>query len=546
MNNPFDYEPSGLMLEAQQQLIAHIQELCKSNDAFKTEVEKGKMFGILRVEQSGENTPADGEKNEMLLYAFSGQIGGRFNWPGFVPAVFDYLDEDGYFKVHEREISAMNRQIKELESAPELLAAKEEFAKLTVESEKDIEDYRLRMKAAKLERDLIRGKGLTDENMLIRESQFMKAELHRKKMFWREQLNASKTRVNELIAEIRSLKLRRQHKSDALQRWLFAQFVFTNPQKAQEKRNLLEIFEKYNHDNNLQRNQLPESLIPPSGSGECCEPKLLHYAIENDLKPLEIGMFWWGESPKQEIRHHLQFYPACNGKCKPILETMACFWHSAEEENTPYDEDLEVIYEDDSLMVVNKPSGMLSVPGRSRKPSVLSLLRTKYPDYKDLQMVHRLDMDTSGLLVVAKTKEAHKHLQRQFAEHTIKKEYTAILSHPLDKEEGTISLPLRPDYEDRPRQIVDHINGKQAITKFRIEEYRSHHEGETAVRLYPLTGRTHQLRVHCAHKEGLGNPIKGDRLYGKKAERLFLHAEYLEFTHPETGKRWGFRVKSEK
>ncbi len=531
MNNPFEYEPSAAMQEAQKRLIAHIESLCKADAAFGEEVVKGKMFGILLTSQRE-------------LYAFSGQIGGRFDWPGFVPAVFDYLDEDGYFKVHEREISAINHKISELESSSELFTLRQEYDTLKTESEKDIEAYRLKMKAAKLERDLIRGKGLTDDVSLIRESQFMKAELHRKKLSWNEQLEDLSSKINGFIGTINSLKLQRQQKSDALQRWLFEQFVFNGPHGSREK-NLVEIFHEYNISHNLLTSLYERSqgrdFLPPSGAGECCEPKLLHFAAQNNLQPVEIGMFWWGESPKQEVRHHLQFYPACNGKCRPILEFMGFL---PDNEPRAVTTELEEVYSDDSFIVVNKPSGMLSVPGRSEKPSVFSLLKAKYPDCEELQMVHRLDMDTSGLLVVAKTKEAHKYLQRQFAEHTIRKEYAALLSEPLNKENGTITLPLRPDFDDRPRQIVDKINGKEAVTEFFLVENRLKKE-EFAVKLVPLTGRTHQLRVHCAHKEGLGNPIKGDRLYGQKSDRLYLHAEYLEFTHPSTGERVKFRQEPE-
>lgn len=526
MNNPFEYEPSATMLEAQKRLIAHIESLCKADAAFGEEVGKGKMFGILLTSQRE-------------LYAFSGQIGGRFDWPGFVPAVFDYLDEDGYFKVHEREISAINHKISELESSSELFTLRQEYDTLKTESEKDVEAYRLKMKAAKLERDLIRGKGLTDDVFLIRESQFMKAEMHRKKLYWNNQLETLSSKINGFIGTINSLKLQRQQKSDALQRWLFEQFVFNGPHGSREK-NLVEIFHDYNISHNLLTSLYERSqgrdFLPPSGAGECCEPKLLHFATQNNLQPIEIGMFWWGESPKQEVRHHLQFYPACNGKCRPILEFMGFL---PDNELRTVTTELQEIYSDASFIVVNKPSGMLSVPGRSEKPSVFSLLKAKYPDCEELQMVHRLDMDTSGLLVVAKTKEAHKHLQRQFAEHTIRKEYQALLSKPISKENGTITLPLRPDFDDRPRQIVDKINGKEAVTEFFLKENRLKEE-IFAVKLVPLTGRTHQLRVHCAHKEGLGNPIKGDRLYGQKSDRLYLHAEYLEFTHPTTGERVKF------
>lgn len=543
MNNPFDYEPSAEMLRAQTQLIAHIESLCKSNSAFAEEVAKGKMFGIMLVsapasvfcpsakDPRAEESGADIIHGGRCLWAFSGQICGSFDWPGFVPAVFDYLDEDGYFKIHEREISAINHKIDELENSEELRKLKEQYSSLRNESETDIEHYRQLMKAAKLERDLIRGKGVTDDLKLIHESQFMRAEFHRKKLFWKEKIEQKSAKIDGFIGEIRLLKLQRQQKSDALQRWLFEQFVFSNSKDKSEKRNLLEIFETYNRENNLLGTRR-ESNIPPSGAGECCEPKLLHFAVENGLEPLEMGMFWWGESPKQEVRHHLQFYPACNGKCRPILESLLLMDETREAESQS--KTVKKVFSDDYIIVVDKPSGMLSVPGRSEKPSVFSILKAENPDCKELQMVHRLDMDTSGLLVVAKTKSVHKDLQRQFANHTIRKEYLAVLSRPLDKRNGIISLPLRPDYNDRPRQIVDIENGKEAVTEFITSD-----ETRT-VRLFPQTGRTHQLRVHCAHKDGLDNPIKGDRLYGQKADRLYLHAATLEFTHPVTGERMKF------
>lgn len=528
MNNPFDYQPSDAMLKAKDRLIAHIQTLCDENEMFASDVSKGKMFGVLIVEA------------HKPLFAFSGQIGGRFEWPGFVPAVFDYLDEDGYFKTHEREISKMNRLIADMESSTELKSAREEYKILEADSRRDIEHYRLLTKAAKVERDLIRGKGLVDEQSLIRESQFMKAEMHRKKVAWRETLDKAGAKVAEIEGQIRSLKMQRQKQSDSLQQWLFEQFVFSTQQG--ESKSLLQIFDAYYRLNDSFL-AVAGTAVPPSGAGECCEPKLLYYAFRHALKPIEMGMFWWGESPRQEIRHHGQFYPACSGKCKPILEFMLpeLSSSSASADDDSVAQELIILYEDEALIVVNKPAGMLSVPGRSERQSVFSLLANTHPDARELAMVHRLDMDTSGLLVVAKTKRAHAFLQRQFAEHTIHKEYIALLSHPLTDEEGIISLPLAADHADRPRQKVDFETGKAATTV-----YKSLRDAKpNAVRLMPQTGRTHQLRVHCAHRQGLDNPIKGDRLYGNKAERLYLHAEVLEFTHPLTGERMTFRYSAD-
>lgn len=564
MNNPFDYTPSEQMLQAQQTLINHIESLRTAYPEFRKEVDKGKMFGILLTDinnphnlQNISLSPSRGSLSlgegggRGLLFAFSGQIADRYDWDGFVPPVFDYLAPDGYFKTHEAEITNINKKVYELEHAPERQRLTDDYHALKTEAEADIESYRIKMKAAKTERDLLRSSGYANDATLTKESQFMKAELHRRKLHWRELLEQFESKINDYEAEIRHLKLQRQHKSDALQRWLFQQFVFTNQQG--EQRSLMDL-------------SYPMTM-PPSGSGECCEPKLLNYAFTNNLQPIEMGMFWWGESPCQEIRHHLQFYPACSGKCKPILEFLTSPPSPLSPQrggvNTLEGENenlcnlrnslikLETVFEDESIIVVNKPAGLLSVPGKSNAPSVFSILKAQHPELPELQMVHRLDMDTSGLLVVAKTKSAHKHLQRQFAEHTIYKEYIAVLENGKSNVEsratnapsfgggwGEVSLPLRPDYEDRPRQLVDHAHGHVALTRYEFLD-------DNTVKLIPETGRTHQLRVHCAHREGLGRPIKGDRLYGTKSDRLYLHAATLEFTHPKNCERLSFHADPE-
>lgn len=534
MNNPFDYTPSERMLQAQQKLIAHINMLCEESAAFAEEVKKGKMFGILLASPP---TPLPrGEGSDMwegAVFAFSGQIGGRYDWPQFVPAVFDYLDEQGYFKTHEREIDAINKKVAELEQSAELMALRQKKEQLQKESDADIEAYKRLMQVAKAERDVIRLKGVTNEADLIRESQFMKAELHRKKTYWKEQMSGIDKEIDGLIGEIRKLKLSRQHKSDHLQRWLFEQFVFTMPDG--QHRSLTEIFQSYlaRTGSSLLRRGIDISATIPSGAGECCEPKLLHYAYSHGLQPEEIGMFWWGESPKQEVREHLQFYPACNGKCRPILEAMMPNLQSATDDYAAGNATLPIVYEDDALIIVNKPAGMLSVPGKGNTPSVLSILKAMRPECTSLHSVHRLDMDTSGLLIVAKSEEVHKALQKQFATHSFRKEYIAVLDGvPVGSREGDIALPLRPNYADRPRQVVDLLEGKEALTHYIINV-----EGDKCIaHLFPMTGRTHQLRIHCAHHDGLGCPIKGDRLYGKRSDRLYLHAFKMEFQHPATDK----------
>lgn len=423
---------------------------------------------------------------------------------------------------------------------------------------------------------------------MIRESQFMKAELRRLKKSLSEK-TALETEFEDYQENILRLKQLRKQLSDALQQWLFSQFRMLNQEG--ESKDLLEIF----RDEALK--EYPQAaiatsriaalkMVPPAGSGECCEPKLLQYAYQHGYKPLQMAMFWWGESPKEEIRHHLQFYPACNGKCKPILHWMlppSVFESPASAENGiggqkgPFPkqvemlyEQVETLYEDCELTVIHKPAGLLSVPGKdAAQPSVYALMRRKYPEATGPLIVHRLDMATSGLMIIVKTEFAYHRLQKEFLNHRVQKKYIAIISEkeisgkdisgkdfpekeipekdiPGKKipEKGIISLPLQPDYLNRPRQIVNHEQGKEAITEYEILERID--GSHLRIALYPKTGRTHQLRVHCAHQEGLNAPILGDPLYGnEKAARLHLHAEEITFEHPLTGKKITIKRKAD-
>lgn len=334
-----------------------------------------------------------------------------------------------------------------------------------------------------------------------------------------------------------SLKARRKQLSEDLQLWLFRQYRMLNA-RGQEK-DLVEIWRSYHASPRLQA-RFP---LPPGGSGDCCAPKLLQYAYLHQLHPLCMAEFWMGESPRGEVRHDGHYYPACRGKCLPILTWML--------QGLSVDDDpqlaaatlsapLTKVYADDDIVVVSKPSGLLTVPGRSVRPSVESILRSEGGFYDGPIIVHRLDQDTSGLLVVARNETAYHHLQQQFIRRQIKKRYIALLDGIVSRREGTISLPLRPDPLDRPRQLVDHEHGKPAITTF---EVISTEQGRTRIALTPLTGRTHQLRLHCAHQEGLATPIIGDALYGTPSPtRLCLHAERLSFVHPTTGELLTFEL----
>ena len=571
MNNPLDYEPHPLCIQA----CREVQEMLARREDWQEEIARGKMFGVLIVENV--KTDADNPKRGYqaadddapkwgYLAAYSGQIGGRSDWEDFVPAVFDYLQPDGYFKTHEAEISHINLSISHLEKDERMKEARTLIRKLQEERKRTIAAYQEKMKEAKAKRDSRREAGNlieAEEAEMIRESQFMKAELRRLKKSLSEK-TALETEFEDYQENILRLKQLRKQLSDALQQWLFSQFRMLNQEG--ESKDLLEIF----RDEALK--EYPQAaiatsriaalkMVPPAGSGECCEPKLLQYAYQHGYKPLQMAMFWWGESPKEEIRHHLQFYPACNGKCKPILHWMlppSVFESPASAENGiggqmgPFPkqvemlyEQVETLYEDCELTVIHKPAGLLSVPGKdAAQPSVYALMRSKYPEATGPLIVHRLDMSTSGVMMIAKTEFAYHRLQKAFLNHQIQKKYVAIISGKVIPEKGIISLPLMPDYLDRPRQIVDHEQGKEAITEYEVLEHVD--DSHLRIALYPKTGRTHQLRVHCAHQEGLNAPILGDPLYGnEKAARLHLHAEEITFEHPLTGKKMTITRKAD-
>ena len=549
MNNPLDYEPHPLCIAACKELQAYLAE----RKDWREEIDKGKMFGVLIVEKN--------DKEIGYLAAYSGQIGGRSDWKGFVPAVFDYLQPDGYFKTHEAKITELNQRIAHLINNPEIKETERILNKLHKVQEHKLNLHKMQITEAKAKRDARRQeaslhpdtKGLTpeEEQAMIKESQFLKAELRRFK-----KLISQKTPLEEMYDNyqkgLQEIKQLRKSDSDELQKWLFSQFKMLNDKG--ESKDLLEIFKEFNQ------------MVPPAGSGECCEPKLLQYAFEHGLKPIQMAMFWWGESPKEEIRHHLHFYPACNGKCKPILHWMlpADVFEQASADAYIYNK-VEILYEDQELAVIHKPEGMLTVPGKdAQQPSIYSWARKQFPEATGPLIVHRLDMATSGLMVIAKTEFAYHRLQEQFTSHQVQKRYVAIvcckdkdMAQRIKDATKMISLPLMPDYLDRPRQIVNYEQGKEAITEYEVlgseerrvksEEFNSaaNHEVQSSnlkvqcirLALYPKTGRTHQLRVHCAHREGLDAPILGDPLYGNvKADRLYLHAEAITFKHPLTGK----------
>ena len=544
MNNPLDYQPHPLCIAVCKELQTYLSE----REDWREEIDKGNMFGVLIVENA---QPASGAPEIGYLAAYSGQIGGRSDWDDFVPAVFDYLQPDGYFKTHEAEISGINQSIRKLEANTHMKEAKGLILQLQEERKHTIAAYQEKIKKAKAKRDARREAGSLnpeEEAEMVKESQFMKAELRRLKKSLSEKTSLE-TEYEAYQADILSLKQLRKTLSDALQQWLFSQFRMQNHEG--ESKDLLEIFRDaalrdYPQATIATSRIAALKMVPPAGSGECCEPKLLQYAYSLGYKPLQMAMFWWGESPKEEIRHHLHFYPACNGKCKPILQWMlpASTFEPAAVDLSLYNK-VETLYEDREIAVIHKPEGLLSVPGKdAAQPSVYALMRSKYPEATGPLIVHRLDMSTSGVMMIAKTEFAYHRLQKAFLNHQIQKKYVAIISGKVIPEKGIISLPLMPDYLDRPRQIVDHELGKEAITEYEVLEPVD--DSHLRIALYPKTGRTHQLRVHCAHQEGLNAPILGDPLYGnEKAARLHLHAEEITFEHPLTGKKMTITRKAD-
>lgn len=530
---PFHYTPHPLCVLAAEE----VKEYIASQKEWQEELALGKMFGVLVVQETGkeaERRVVGKERKEGYrigyLAAFSGNLAGKNLHSYFVPPVYDLLQPQGFFKIEEKQISAINTRINELENSACYLEAKEIWKTETEQAQAELNQAKAELKVAKEAREMRRRSlsGISEEEQatLIRESQYQKAEYKRKEKRWKKQLEELEAEIHRFKDEIEKLKVERKERSAALQQKLFEQFQMLNAKG--EVKDLCTIFEQ-----TVQK-------VPPAGAGECALPKLLQYAYLHQLKPLAMAEFWWGDSPKNEIRHHGYYYPSCKGKCEPILRHML---QGLEVEGNPLsdnvhkDTELEIVYEDKWLLVVNKPAGMLSVPGKVEDmDSVYRRLKEKYPDATGPMIVHRLDMATSGLLLVAKTKEVHRHLQSQFENRKIKKRYIALLNGVIqetgNQRMGRISLPLCPNPLDRPRQMVDKAYGKEAITEYQIIENSKEY---TRIAFYPLTGRTHQLRVHAAHPEGLNCPILGDALYGKKADRLYLHAEYIEFCHPVYG-----------
>lgn len=510
---PFCYTPHPLCVMAAEE----VQNYLSKQSDWQEELSQGKMFGVLIVQTE------DGSIG--YLTAFSGILAGKNIHPYFVPPVYDLLQPQGFFKIEEENISAINRRIRRLEEDKKYIDLRSNLTQTTQSAQDALSIAKIQLKEAKDKRELLRKTGQLDakeEADLIRESQFQKAEYKRLERSWKDKIASLQVEAGNWEKQIQELKAERKVRSAALQQQLFEQFRILNYRG--EAITLCDIFEQTVHK------------TPPAGAGECAAPKLLQQAYLHHWKPIAMAEFWWGNSPKNEVRHHGYYYPACKGKCEPILRHML---QGLEVEANPMqqeaergNEKLNIVYEDQWLLIINKPAGMLSVPGKERQTSIYDLAREAYPEAEGPMIVHRLDMATSGLLIIAKDKKTHQHLQAQFKNRSIRKKYIALLDGIVPEDEGTIELSLCPNPLDRPRQMVDTQYGKPAITYYQVLERTDKY---TRIALYPHTGRTHQLRVHAAHPSGLHCPIIGDELYGKKDKRLYLHAESIEFTHPVNG-----------
>jgi tRNA pseudouridine32 synthase/23S rRNA pseudouridine746 synthase len=507
---PFYYEPHELSIIAAKELQNYLENQTDFEHNFGLDdsqkgLEIGKMFGVLVVQKP------DGEHGH--LWAFSGKLAEQNQLPNFVPTVYDMLDENGYFKKEEIVLNQLNVEIENLENSTDYLNSINNLEEIIQNSEKEIVEQKQKIKLGKKYRTELRKK-TTDENTLNQLNTASQKEgilLKKMTQFWNYKIDEAKQNLEVFTSKIDQLKEQRKQKSADLQQRLFSEYSFLN--KNKELKSLGEIF----------------NGNPPAGSGECAAPKLLNYAFQNDLKPIAMAEFWWGKSPKSEVRKHKQFYPACIGKCQPILNHML---KDIDLDENPFEinpaegKELDIIFEDDYILAVNKPAEFLSVPGKLITDSVQTRIKAKFPN---AMIVHRLDMSTSGIILFGKDELAYKKLQQQFIKRTVKKRYVALLDGILKENNGIIDLPLRGDLDNRPFQIVCFDHGKPAKTKWEIIEIK---DNKTLVHFYPISGRTHQLRVHASHHLGLNCPIVGDDLYGNKVNRLHLHAESITFIHP--------------
>jgi tRNA pseudouridine32 synthase/23S rRNA pseudouridine746 synthase len=483
----------------------------------------GKMFGVLVVR----------DKNDQIgfLCAFSGMMNGQWLLPGFAPPLFNLAEQNRYLPAGRDELALLAEQLLVLENADKRAELQQKIAQMQQQRDQALAELKQQHKAAKVIRKQQRLalQSVTDEverqtqmEALALASQHHKRAARNASQHWLEKLQHLQQQLDLFEQQIAAIKEARTEKSRMLHKRVFAAYLLTN--HLNEQQAMPHFFDESK---------------PPAGAGDCAGPKLIHYAHQHHLQPIALAEFWWGTSPAAGVRHHGHFYPACRGKCRPILPFMLRGLELEPEpcygENIDADEP-QIIYQDDLIFVINKPAGLMSEPGKVVRDSVFYRLLQRFPEYPELRLAHRLDMSTSGLLLVAKDLQTYRFLQQQFIRRSVDKRYEALLAKklPLQQGEGNIELPLRVDFDDRPRQLVCYEHGKPAKTHWQLIA----HEGETTrVYFYPLTGRTHQLRIHASHRDGLDAAIVGDDLYGQAEDRLMLHAQRLGFTHP-TSRKW--------
>lgn len=525
---PFVYEPHEIAYKAANELENHIINK-EWNHNFENNQPHlpplGKMFGVLVVIDT---------KDELgYLSAFSGKLGNQVLIDPFVPPIFDRLTEDSYFLEGKDDLNCLNLKVDELEKDSEFISWKEILLNEKEFSLNVLANEKILIKQSKAKRKEEKEIGVSQERLLKLNKQSIVEQLRLKRLkrYWRSRLEFVQLKVDEFSHKIQALKVERKAKSNALQKKIFSDYKFLNYNKEWES--LWNIFEN------------TPNKIPPSGAGDCCAPKLMQFAYQNNLRPIAMAEFWWGKSPNSIIRKHKHFYPACKGKCEPILGHML---KGLEVDSNPLLSetkplgDISIVYQDEHVLLINKPAGLLSVQGKELIDSVEVRLTERFKTEFVPRLLHRLDMATSGIMIFAKSKRAHKNLQKQFLNRVIKKRYVALLDGLLEETSGTIDLPLRVDFENRPNQMVCYEHGKHAITDYEVIDVQN---GKTLVYFYPVTGRTHQLRMHASHTKGLNTPILGDVLYGKRSSRLHLHAEKITFVHPIENKQLSFTVETE-
>lgn len=521
---PFYYDVHPIAQVAVEELQAYLNQQSDFLHDFgiKGKNGTGKMFGVLVVRNL---------KGELgYISGFSGMMSGKTVIEGFVPPIYDILDPKSYFHQETLELGILTQKIEKLKMNAQIDIMQTNYNLIENKYQIALKDqkvkHRKEKKKRKLERELKLQKLSKDEynSLLSRHKQESLNDqflLQAYADYIQDKIAEAKIEYLPLVNELESLKEERKCKSNALQQWLFDQYNFLNI--SGDQRNVIDIF----------KNRIID--VPPSGTGDCAAPKMLQYAFSKGMMPIALAEFWWGKSPNSEIRKHRNFYPACKGKCEPILSHMLLGMDIDPNPlltNTAVDKSIKVVFEDEYICVVHKPAELLSAPGKHISDSVQERMKIRFPESSGPLIVHRLDMSTSGLLVIAKTKEMYINLQTQFVKRTVKKRYIALLDGHVEKDEGYIDLPLQLDINNRPYQKVCYEYGKSARTRYEIIERK---EGKTKVYFYPITGRTHQLRVHAAHSKGLNAPIVGDDLYGIKGERLHLHAEKITFVHPVNG-----------